>query len=240
MIMTVVPTFDTSQSKKVYVQLKLMMRIKIPDARLVEQVGGAHQVELAMNLDKERRWIESEDQDAVNRKGRRLAAHREDGTSGHTKPGEHTPTRLGLSGDNDEDYSTKGDSDSDDGNAGGLTEMFADPDPLDTFRFQFDLNCRQDGDDGDNGRELSGACGRAKQRIEISLVGYKAELGQTLHSTGLTLWRASSLLCDFLVQNPSYIRQKAVVEVCGHASAQTGFHYPDLLPSSRPWCFSLF
>jgi predicted nicotinamide N-methyase len=34
---------------------------------------------------------------------------------------------------------------------------------------------------------------------QITVVGNKAENGQTLHSTGLTLWRASQLLTDYLV-----------------------------------------
>lgn len=146
----------------------------------------------------------------MNRNGQRLAA-REVETSYHREGVDVTATRRGRSSDYSDDQ-IKSDSDSDDGNTGGLTDLFADPDPLDTFLFRFDLDRGRDHDEGDNGG-IGATSDLPRQRVEISLLGYKAELGQTLHSTGLTLWRASSLLSDFLVQNPSYIRQQAVVEV---------------------------
>jgi predicted nicotinamide N-methyase len=71
----------------------------------------------------------------------------------------------------------------------GITDLFADPDPYETFEFHFEPN------------------------IDIILVGYKAENGQTLNSTGLTLWRASNLLCDYLMANPESVRGKLVLEL---------------------------
>jgi hypothetical protein len=50
--------------------------------------------------------------------------------------------------------------------------------------------------------------------IHITLSGYKKELGQTLHSTGLTLWRASELLCQFMIkERKRYIEKKRIIEV---------------------------
>jgi hypothetical protein len=78
-----------------------------------------------------------------------------------------------------------------------MTDLFADPDPMDTFDFTWQ---RTDGDDND--------------AIAIRLEGYKAELGQTLSSTGLTLWRASELLANFLVQHEArYLQGRRVLEV---------------------------
>lgn len=86
-------------------------------------------------------------------------------------------------------------------------DLFSDPDPLETFHFHFNIDEETD--------------------IHISLQGYKAELGQTLASTGLTLWRASSILCDFLVHNRNFVQDKTVVEV----SDELPTHYSEL--SSR-------
>jgi predicted nicotinamide N-methyase len=67
-------------------------------------------------------------------------------------------------------------------------DLFADPDPFDTFDFQFG-------------------------EIKIHIQGHKMENGQTLHSTGLTLWRASPLLCQYMVSQQDLIRERTVLEV---------------------------
>jgi len=73
------------------------------------------------------------------------------------------------SGGSDVDF--QGDSGED---ADMLFSMFSDPDPKDIFRFEFPHD------------------------ILITLSGEKEENGQLLRSTGLTLWKASKLLCDYL------------------------------------------
>ena len=60
-----------------------------------------------------------------------------------------------------------------------LFSLFSDPDPDDTFTYTYDND---------------GVC------ININLKGYKQELGQTLNSTGLTLWRASEYLNAYLLK----------------------------------------
>ena len=82
-------------------------------------------------------------------------------------------------------------------------DMFADPDPMQTFVFNWTIDDEIDDDTKGMNRT-----------IEIELLGYKAELGQTLHSTGLTLWRASELLCNFMVrERNTYISNKSILEV---------------------------
>jgi len=71
--------------------------------------------------------------------------------------------------------------------------MFNDPDPYDTFHRTFTLD--------DN------------RKITLSLSGIKEENGQTLNSTGLTIWRASTYLCNFLSRNSNMIQGKRVLEV---------------------------
>ena len=79
----------------------------------------------------------------------------------------------------------------------GFCSLFQDPDPYDTF--QFEWTC-----DGNP--------------IQLQLRGLKQELGQTLNSTGLTLWRASNILCDFLLHHKKdVVERKSILEVrfCG-------------------------
>lgn len=75
----------------------------------------------------------------------------------------------------------QGEDDGEDGEPQICADWFADPDPMDTFSKHWKIS-------------------EEESPIEVTLTGYKAELGQTLDSTGLTLWRASSVLCDFMVQ----------------------------------------
>jgi 16S rRNA G966 N2-methylase RsmD len=67
-------------------------------------------------------------------------------------------------------------------------DLFADPDPYDTFVHEFGPH-------------------------KIELRGFKEENGQTIPSTGLTLWRAAPLLCDFLHQNTELVEGKRVLEL---------------------------
>jgi predicted nicotinamide N-methyase len=61
-----------------------------------------------------------------------------------------------------------------------LGGLFTDPDPFETFSMEWKLV------------DFS-------EPARITVTGIKAENGQTIHSTGLTLWRASNILADFLV-----------------------------------------
>jgi hypothetical protein len=52
--------------------------------------------------------------------------------------------------------------------------------------------------------------------IRFELKGVKRSLGQTLSSTGLTIWRAAEHLCDFIFRNPERFHNRSVVELgCG-------------------------
>jgi len=98
---------------------------------------------------------------------------------------------------------------SDDADDDILSNLFSDPDPHDLFCLEFTTK-QCPGETDNNHTSRTGA------RICIELEGYKAELGQTLHSTGLTLWRASHRLCDFLLLDDyarEYIHEKRVLEL---------------------------
>ncbi|KAE8900173.1 hypothetical protein PF005_g9664 [Phytophthora fragariae] len=49
--------------------------------------------------------------------------------------------------------------------------------------------------------------------ITIRLNGLRRDIGQTLQSTGLTLWRAGDFLSDFMYQNRSRFVGKSVIEL---------------------------
>jgi len=51
--------------------------------------------------------------------------------------------------------------------------------------------------------------------ISFEVKGVKQALGQTLDSTGLTIWRAAEHLCEFLVQDPSVLKDRHVCELGG-------------------------
>jgi predicted nicotinamide N-methyase len=183
-----------------------------------------------MNANLERRWIESEARYDDARKPKRVGAASSQANNANgavsnddvrNQEGNLTAAVEEAVGSNRGNGPVNGaaaehlkddlldDSDDDDNDASGWTDLFSDPDPMDEFHFRFELPVGHASD----GNDISAAQDESNRSIDIHLVGYKAELGQTLHSTGLTLWRASSLLCDFLLQHPGYIRGKSVVEV---------------------------
>ena len=82
----------------------------------------------------------------------------------------------------------------DDDECDNFNGMFAEPCPMETFKHSF----LRDG----------------THPIELTLLGHHAENGQQLNSTGLTLWRAAPLLCDYMVGNSSeLIIDKNVLEL---------------------------
>jgi len=93
-----------------------------------------------------------------------------------------------------EDGSNGGDSESDGDEFGLFSNMFDDPDREDTFWVNLSTLGKE--------REL-----------KFNVVGVKAELGQTLTSTGLTVWRASEKLSAFLFASPERVRHRRVCEL---------------------------
>jgi predicted nicotinamide N-methyase len=53
----------------------------------------------------------------------------------------------------------------------------------------------------------------SKRKVAFKVKGLKRELGQTLSSTGLTIWRAAEHLCQFIIDNPDRFNDKAVCEL---------------------------
>ena len=81
--------------------------------------------------------------------------------------------------------------DDDEAEEGVFVDMFADPDPLSTFTYDF------------------------PSLPTITLTCIHPSNGQTLDSTGLTIWRAAPQLSSFLASNPALIAGKRVLELGG-------------------------
>ena len=50
-------------------------------------------------------------------------------------------------------------------------------------------------------------------QVEFCVNGLKKELGQTLSSTGLTVWRACEHMCTFIINYPQLVQNKTVCEL---------------------------
>jgi predicted nicotinamide N-methyase len=121
----------------------------------------------------------------------------------------HLDNSRQLSKNNDD-----GDDNDDDDEAAAhatLTDLFADPDPYETFTYQWNINVDTkslhsstavvEGSSISHSQLPQPPPPPSMTTIDISVTGHKAENGQTLHSTGLTVWRASQILADWLVQS---------------------------------------
>lgn len=96
-------------------------------------------------------------------------------------------------------------------------------DLLSAVRDHFDLKERdetfvveyQDNDNDDDKDDTinNTTSSQAKRHIRFEVQGVKRVLGQTLSSTGLTIWRAAEHLCDYMFHHPSRFQQRTVCEL---------------------------
>lgn len=135
--------------------------------------------------------------------------------------------------------------DDDDDDDEYLTEwgsnLFADPDPWETFDYEWDVRCWNNPTAFDNQgsttettttttttteNEALEQLTPGMMKLTLSVQGHKAELGQTLHSTGLTLWRAAALLADWLVEqhnaNNNNHNNSNTTTVTSHSHSHSG------------------
>ena len=131
----------------------------------------------------------------------------------------HEEKWIEAEGNDQEDH------DSEDEYGGGMTDLFADPDPYDDFSLTFsirksssspdrDIPDANDTENFDDGNIIPrNTSSELEETVNIRLSGIKAENGQILNSTGLTLWTASFHLCNYISHNAHIIRNKHVLEV---------------------------
>ena len=103
-------------------------------------------------------------------------------------------------------------------------DPFADPDPHEIFSFRFvvpkqkstiattsiETDNDDDDDNDDNDDEKNDT-----EIIRLDIHGYKTESDAVWQSTGLTLWKASKYLCDYMVQHADELQGQRVLEVSG-------------------------
>ena len=116
--------------------------------------------------------------------------------------------REGTDETNSNDGDGDGDNSDEDDNE-NLFDPFADPDPHEIFSFRFVTKKKSalDNDDDDDDDEENGSA------IRLDIHGYKTESDAVWQSTGLTLWKASKYLCDYMVQHADELQGQRVLEV---------------------------
>lgn len=91
------------------------------------------------------------------------------------------------------DCEEEDDDDDADSDEAALIDPFKDPDPFETFSFTFP--------------------GPQNEMIDVSIRGYKTDSDQVWKSTGLTLWRASEYLCQYMAKHAQLLQGKRVLEL---------------------------
>ena len=109
-------------------------------------------------------------------------------------------------------------SSSDDDGQSFLMDPFADPDPFQIFKFDFDLSEKQQQQEEEEGVDqaddaIDEKADTNKSMISLQIKGYKTDAEQVWQSTGLTLWRASHYLCEYQVEHPELFSNKRVLEL---------------------------
>ena len=109
-------------------------------------------------------------------------------------------------------------SSSDDDGQSFLMDPFADPDPFQIFKFDFDLSEKQQQEEEEEGVDqaddaIDEKADTNKSMISLQIKGYKTDAEQVWQSTGLTLWRASHYLCEYQVEHPELFSNKRVLEL---------------------------
>eukprot|EP00537_Pseudo-nitzschia_pungens_P016617 CAMPEP_0172412476 /NCGR_PEP_ID=MMETSP1061-20121228/77930_1 /TAXON_ID=37318 /ORGANISM="Pseudo-nitzschia pungens, Strain cf. pungens" /LENGTH=380 /DNA_ID=CAMNT_0013148717 /DNA_START=107 /DNA_END=1249 /DNA_ORIENTATION=- len=104
----------------------------------------------------------------------------------------------------DENENDENDSDSDDGFQNPF-DPFADPDPTQVFPFRFEVA------DGESSTSRNSE--RRRRTIDLRIHGYKTSSDEVWQSTGLTLWKASKYLCDYMVSHAVELKNKRVLEL---------------------------
>ena len=90
-------------------------------------------------------------------------------------------------------------------------DPFADPDPHEIFSFRFVTKKSS----SNNEEPIEGATDDDEESIRVEIHGYKTDSDQVWESTGLTLWKASKYLCDYMVKHDEKLRGQRVLEVSG-------------------------
>jgi hypothetical protein len=97
-------------------------------------------------------------------------------------------------------------------------DPFADPDPTEIFSFRFVTKRKKsipatEPTEGATEDKTEDKTENDDESIRLEIHGYKTESDQVWESTGLTLWKASKYLCDYMVLHANKLRGQRVLEV---------------------------
>lgn len=94
-------------------------------------------------------------------------------------------------------------------------DPFADPDPHEMFSFRFvtTTNKKRSSTVKENPKERLFEDDNDNESIRMEIHGYKTDSDQVWESTGLTLWKASKYLCDFMVKHAGKLKGQRILEV---------------------------
>lgn len=114
-----------------------------------------------------------------------------------------------------EDGDPSNDDDEEEENANPF-DPFADPDPHQIFSFRF-VKQKMASAAADNTAEETessiDATSDDDESIRLDIHGYKTESDEVWESTGLTLWKASTYLCDYMVKHADAFKGQRVLEL---------------------------
>lgn len=88
-------------------------------------------------------------------------------------------------------------------------DPFADPDPHEIFSFRFVPKKSA----SNNEEPIEGDDDDDEKSIRVEIHGYKTDSDQVWESTGLTLWKASKYLCDYMVEHAEKLKGQRVLEL---------------------------
>jgi len=92
-----------------------------------------------------------------------------------------------------------------------MFDPFKDPDPVKMFNYRFPLSMNEESSCVEEGNdEIKANCSNF---VDVELRGYKTDADEVWQSTGVTLWRAATYLCDYMVKHVDIFENKRILEV---------------------------
>ncbi len=92
-----------------------------------------------------------------------------------------------------------------------IFDPFKDPDPMKSFNYRFPLINTEESSRVKEEEDESNKDGC--NFVDVELRGYKTDADEVWQSTGVTLWRAATFLCDYMVKHVDIFEKKRILEV---------------------------
>ena len=122
-------------------------------------------------------------------------------------------------------HKDSGESDDDEEEEGGFLDPFADPNPVQEFTFKYNTDARMEKEENQED-ETTTSRSTSVHSVHVTVQGFKADSDETWESTGLTLWKATHTLNDYILKHYrkwvgcSILELGAGLGVCGILTAK--------------------